>query len=108
MAADVELTVYFQRVVHLNLVGKRIAAVFAAIGVGERDAGAVGAAVAALQLERCVKQQAVDGAVAQQKFAYGFQAALMAVLRVIQAANKGAEFRAAKELGDGLLGVLRR
>ena len=95
-------------VADLDVVGEGVAAVFAAIGVDERDAGAVGATVAALQLERRVKQQAVDGAVAQQEFAYHFQAALVAVLRVVQAAHKGAELGAAKELGDGLLRVLRR
>ena len=49
----------------------------------------------------------MDGAVAEFELADGFQAALMVVLRVIQSAHERAEFRAAKELGDGLLGVLR-
>ena len=55
LAADVELAVCFQRVAHLNLVGKRIAAVVAAVNVGKGNAGVGGGAVAALQRKGRVK-----------------------------------------------------
>ena len=49
LAADAELAVGVECVADLDVVGKGVAAVFAAIGVGKGDAGAVGVAERARQ-----------------------------------------------------------